>query len=117
MSTSCRSARRAPGRTIPGPEVADGRLWGRGAADMKGGVAAALVAVRALQDAGERLAGDLWAHVVADEEVVGVSTRGLAARLPKVDAVIVAEPTDLTIMPVEGGLMHFRIEVEGRESH
>jgi acetylornithine deacetylase/succinyl-diaminopimelate desuccinylase family protein len=98
-------------------EVADGRLWGRGAADMKGGVAAALVALRALRDAGVRLAGDLWMHVVADEEVVGVSTRRLVARLPKVEAVIVAEPTDLLIMPVEGGLVHFRIEVEGRESH
>ncbi len=100
-----------------GGEVADGRLWGRGAADMKGGVAAALVAIRALHEADVRLAGDVWAHVVADEEVVGVSTRRLVARLPKIDAVIVAEPTDLTIMPVEGGLMHFRIEVEGRESH
>ena len=38
-------------------------------------------------------------------------------RLPPVDAVLVAEPTDLTIMPVEGGLVHFRIEIDGRESH
>ena len=54
---------------------------------------------------------------MADEEVVGYSTRNLVERLPQVDAVIVAEPTDLKIMPVEGGLVHFRIEVEGRESH
>jgi len=98
-------------------EIADGRLWGRGAADMKGGVACALVAMRAIQDAGVPLRGDLWAHIVSDEEVVGRGTRNLLRRLPAVDAVLVAEPTDLTIMPVEGGLVHFRIEVDGRESH
>jgi acetylornithine deacetylase len=100
-----------------GGEIADGRLWGRGAADMKGGVASALVAMRAIQDAGISLQGDLWAHVVSDEEVVGRGTRNLLRRLRPVDAVLVAEPTDLTIMPVEGGLVHFRIEVGGRESH
>src|SRR3712207_9047394 len=47
----------------------------------------------------------------------GRSTRNLVRRLPRADAVLVAEPTDLTIMPVEGGLVHFRIEVDGRESH
>lgn len=98
-------------------ESDSGRLWGRGAADMKGGVACALVAMRAIRESDIALAGDLWAHVVADEEVVGQSTRNLVRRLPPVDAVLVAEPTDLTVMPVEGGLVHFRIEIDGRESH
>ena len=100
-----------------GGEAASGRLWGRGAADMKGGVACALVAMRAIRESGIGLAGDLWAHIVADEEVVGRSTRHLLSRLPAVDAVLVAEPTALSIMPVEGGLVHFRIEIDGRESH
>ncbi|MFM9106504.1 MAG: M20 family metallopeptidase [Chloroflexota bacterium] len=100
-----------------GGEVAGGRLWGRGAADMKGGVASCLCAIEAIVASGVRPAGDIWMHVVADEEVVGFSTRNLAARLPKVDSVVVAEPTDLKLMPVEGGLVHFRIEIEGRESH
>lgn len=100
-----------------GAEIADGKLWGRGAADMKGGVAAGIMAAKALQEAGVDLAGDLWVHVVADEEVVGMSTRRLIQKLPKVDAVICAEPTNLKILPVEGGLVHFRIEFEGRESH
>jgi acetylornithine deacetylase/succinyl-diaminopimelate desuccinylase family protein len=100
-----------------GGESASGRLWGRGAADMKGGVACAVVAMRAIRESGIALAGDLWVHVVADEEVVGQSTRNLLRRLPAVDAVLVAEPTDLTVMPVEGGLVHFRIEFDGRESH
>jgi acetylornithine deacetylase/succinyl-diaminopimelate desuccinylase family protein len=98
-------------------ESTSGRLWGRGAADMKGGVACALVAMQAIRDSGIVLAGDLWAHIVADEEVVGQSTRRLLRRVPAVDAVLVAEPTDLAVMPVEGGLIHFRIEIDGRESH
>jgi acetylornithine deacetylase len=100
-----------------GGEVADGKLWGRGSCDMKSGVAAAVFAVLALVESGTELEGDLWLHFVADEEVVGWSTRNLAARLPKVDAVIVAEPTELQIQPVEGGLVHMRIEIDGRESH
>ena len=100
-----------------GRRICGGKLWGRGAADMKGGVACALVAMRAIRESGISLAGDLWAHVVADEEVVGQSTRKLVRRLPPPDAVLVAEPTDLAVMPVEGGLIHFRIEVDGRESH
>lgn len=100
-----------------GGEITDGKLWGRGATDMKGGVAAGIMAARALKDSGVELAGDLWLHVVADEEVVGMSTRRLIHKLPEVDAVICAEPTDLKILPAEGGLVHFRMEFEGRESH
>ena len=98
-------------------EVVDGKLWGRGAADMKGGVACALMAAWALREANVRLSGDLWLHIDADEEVVGQSLREHLKRAPKVDAALVAEPTDLAVLPVEGGLVHLRIEVEGRESH
>jgi acetylornithine deacetylase/succinyl-diaminopimelate desuccinylase-like protein len=59
----------------------------------------------------------VWLHLVTDEEVVGRSTRELLTRLPRVDAVIDAEPTELSLMPVEGGLIHLRIEVDGVESH
>lgn len=97
--------------------AADGRIWGRGACDMKSGVAAGVFAAHAIVESGVQRRGDLWLHVVGDEEVVGWSTRRLLRRLPAVDAVVVAEPTELQIMPVEGGLVHLRIEVEGRESH
>ncbi len=100
-----------------GGEIADGKLWGRGACDMKAGVAAAVLAIQAIVETGVELQGDLWLHIVADEEVVGWSTRHLVERLPRVDAVIVAEPTELQIQPVEGGLVHLRIEIDGRESH
>lgn len=100
-----------------GGDVQDGRLWGRGSCDMKAGVAAGIAAARALVSAEAPRLGDLWIHVVSDEEVVGWSTRRLVERLPSVDAVIVAEPTELQLMPVEGGLVHMRIEIDGRESH
>lgn len=98
-------------------EIADGKLWGRGTTDMKGGVAAGIMAIRALREAEITPRGDIWMHVVSDEEVVGFGTRHLIERLPRVDAVINAEPTDLKIMPCEGGLIHFRMEFDGRESH
>ncbi len=98
-------------------EVREGVLHGRGSLDMKGGVACALLAVRVLRDLGCRLHGDLWLHLVTDEEVVGWGTRECIARLPPTDAVLDPEPTNLAIVPIEGGLEHVRIEVEGLEAH
>ncbi|MFT4038021.1 MAG: ArgE/DapE family deacylase [Thermomicrobiales bacterium] len=98
-------------------EVANERLWGRGSTDMKGGVACTLMAGRVLRDLDISLKGDLWFHIDADEEVVGQSLRRLLERVPAVDAALVAEPTDLAVLIAEGGLVHLRIEVFGRESH
>lgn len=100
-----------------GGEISDGKLWGRGACDMKGGVAAMLQAVRMIQQSGLRLKGDVYVHVVSDEEVVGFGSRQCAERAPRPDFVLVTEPTRLNILPVEGGLEHMRIELEGREEH
>ena len=95
----------------------DGRTFGRGTADMKSGVAAAIYALKTLHATGTRPPADVWLHLVSDEEVVGMSTRRLLDKVPRPDAVIDMEPTELTIMPVEGGLIHLRIEVEGVETH
>lgn len=100
-----------------GGEISDGKLWGRGACDMKGGVAAMIQAVKVVQDCGFRLKGDVYIHVVSDEEVVGYGSRQCAERAPRPDFIIVTEPTRLDILPVEGGLEHMRIEIEGREEH
>ncbi len=64
-------------------EIVDGKLYGRGATDMKGGVVAAVYALKALQDADQRPAGDVWFHIVSDEEVVGYGTRECIAKLPR----------------------------------
>jgi acetylornithine deacetylase len=100
-----------------GGEISEGKLWGRGACDMKGGVAAMIQAVKIVQDCGFRLKGDVYVHVVSDEEVVGYGSRECAEKAPRPDFVIVTEPTRLNILPVEGGLEHMRIEIEGREEH
>ena len=100
-----------------GGDVIDGKLWGRGACDMKGGVAAMIQAVRVIQDCGYKLKGDVSVHIVSDEEVVGFGSRECAEKAARPDFVIVTEPTRLDILPVEGGLEHLRIEIEGREEH
>jgi acetylornithine deacetylase len=100
-----------------GGEVVDGRLYGRGATDMKGGLAAAMWAVAVALDQGLEPRGDIVFHVVSDEEVVGNGTREIVERAPACDVAISLEPTELRLCAAEGGLVHFRIEVEGEEAH
>jgi acetylornithine deacetylase len=100
-----------------GGEIDGGRLYGRGAADMKGGVAAALFAAQVAIENGFRPRGDLLFHLVTDEEVVGNGSRECAVHAPRPDAVVSVEPTRLALSLTEGGLVHFRIEVEGVEAH
>jgi acetylornithine deacetylase/succinyl-diaminopimelate desuccinylase family protein len=100
-----------------GGSVVNGRLYGRGATDMKGGIAAALWATKVAIESGFVPRGDVYFHLVTDEEVVGNGTREIVSRAPHVDVAISVEPTQLAIRYVEGGLVHFRIEVEGIEAH
>jgi acetylornithine deacetylase len=100
-----------------GGEVVGGRLYGRGATDMKGGLAAAMWATKVALDQGLELSGDVVFHVVSDEEVVGNGTRTIVERAPAADVTISVEPTELRLCAGEGGLVHFRIEVEGQEAH
>lgn len=97
--------------------IEDGQIWGRGACDMKGGIIAALVAIQALESAGIELAGDLVVQSVVDEETGGPGTRAAIERGHVADAAICVEPTDLQIMPVEGGLEWVRIVVRGKAGH
>ncbi len=99
--------------------VQDGRLYGRGACDVKGGVAAQLVAAAALVRSGIPLHGSLIVTEVADEEVGG---RLGAARIAdredlRPDAVIVAEPTGNRVCIGERGGVGIRVTVFGRTAH
>jgi len=101
------------------PTVVDGRLYGRGSADMKGGVAAAIAALDALDRAGVAPACDVTFHLVADEERGGrLGTQALLERgLVRGDACLVPEPTDLDLCVAERGLWQARIHVFGRPGH
>jgi acetylornithine deacetylase len=96
--------------------IRDGKLYGRGAYDMKGALAACIGAVRALQARGERLAGDVVIAAVADEEDASIGTRDLVERV-KVDGAIVTEPTALDLCVAHKGFVWAEITVRGRAAH
>ena len=92
-------------------------LLGRGTCDMKGGLVASIVAARALRAAGVRLAGDLTIAPVVGEEDGGLGTFALLRRGVTADACVVPEPTDLDVVPANGGALTFRLRVPGRAAH
>ncbi len=95
--------------------VEQGRLYGRGAQDMKGGIAAALLAARALAH-GPRLKGDVVVAAVADEEYKSSGTRALLKDV-RTDAAIVMEPTGLEVATAHKGFAWAEIETQGRAAH
>ena len=97
-------------------EVRDGRLYGRGAYDMKGSLAACMTAAKALAESGTRLQGDLLVAAVADEEYGSLGTRDLLTRL-KVDGAIVTEPTALNVCLAHKGYLWIEVAVRGRAAH
>ncbi len=96
------------------PRVDGDRLHGRGAYDMKAGVAAALVAAR--DAAGLGLAGDVVVAAVADEEHASLGVQE-ALRALRADAAIVTEPTELEVIVAHKGFVWSEIEVTGRAAH
>jgi len=90
------------------------RLYGRGAYDMKGAVAACLVACE--RAAGLGLRGDVVVTAVADEEVASVGTEAVAASR-RADAAIVAEPTEEQLGVAHRGFAGFHVRVAGRAAH
>ena len=93
----------------------DGRLYGRGSADMKGGIAAMCAAALRAVLAGAR--GEIIVAAVADEEYESLGTRALLARGARADACVVTEPTRLAIMPAHRGFVWLEIEIAGRAAH
>ena len=103
------------GMTEPFDARVDGdRLHGRGAYDMKGGVAAALLACRDAAEVG--LAGDVVVAAVADEEHASAGVREVLRHL-RADAAIVTEPTELEVVIAHRGFVWIEIEVRGRAAH
>jgi acetylornithine deacetylase len=96
--------------------VRDGKLYGRGAYDMKGSLAACMAAAKVLARQTSRLRGDLVVAAVADEEYGSIGTTGLLKRV-RTDAAIVTEPTSLRICRAHKGYLWIEVEVEGRAAH
>jgi acetylornithine deacetylase len=96
------------------PRIVGDRLFGRGAYDMKAGVAAALLACR--ECAKLELSGDVLVAAVADEEHESLGVRE-ALRAVAADFAIVTEPTELAIGIAHQGFVWFQIEVTGRAAH
>ena len=97
------------------PRVRDGRLYGRGAQDMKGGVAAMIDAVRVVAERGlER--GKVIVAAVVDEEYASIGADAIAAGWAA-DAAVVTEPTDLQIGIGHKGFAWLEVETMGRAAH
>ena len=100
-------------------EVRDGRMYGRGACDMKGGVVAILAAVRALVTGGaaEAFDGELLVVSVPSEEDGGQGMLAAIRAGCTGDAAIITEPTELDVVIAHAGAITFRLEVPGRAAH
>lgn len=96
------------------PRVENGRLYGRGAYDMKSSLAAIMLAgARARQS---NLRGDVVVAAVADEEVASIGSAAVAAGVAA-DAAIVAEPTELQLAVAHRGFVWLDVEAAGRAAH
>ena len=98
------------------PVTKDGRMYGRGSNDMKGGIAAILSATKAIVDSGEGLKGDLVVAAVCDEEYASIGTERLVEDV-NVDAAIVCEPTEFQILVAHKGFAWIDIETRGVAAH
>lgn len=124
---------RAPGRTLMlcghtdtvgvagmsapfAPFEREGKLYGRGAQDMKGGVAAMVGAARVLAESGGLPAGKLIVAGVVDEEYASIGAEALVKKW-RAEAAVVTEPTDLMIGVGHKGFAWIEIEVRGRAAH
>lgn len=98
-------------------ELHEGRLYGRGACDMKGGVAANLAVVETLRAAGVRLERPLAVHAVIAEEDGGLGAFATMRRGHRGEAAVLTEPTGGGLVVANAGALTFRIEVPGRSAH
>lgn len=103
------------GMTDPfSPRLKGGRLYGRGSYDMKGSLAACMLATA--EAARRGLRGDVILTAVADEEFASVGTEAVVASL-RAGAAIVTEPTEMQVAVAHRGFVHLEIETHGRAAH
>lgn len=100
-------------------EIADGKVWGRGSGDMKGGLAAMMVAAKAVVESGVELRGDLIIAGTVGEEVNMIGAKLLCAEgtLGDVQAIIISEPTSNGVGLAERGVFWPEITTYGKTAH
>ncbi|MGD6966693.1 peptidase [Rossellomorea vietnamensis] len=98
-------------------EYLNGKVFGRGSTDMKGGTVALLLAVEALRENGIELKGDIIFQSVIEEESGGTGTLAALVRGYTADAAIIPEPTNLKLFPKQQGSMWFRLSIKGKQAH
>ncbi|WP_313800487.1 peptidase [Cytobacillus sp.] len=97
--------------------LADGKLYGRGSTDMKGGTVSLILAMEAIIHSDIQLKGDVIFQSVIEEESGGAGTLAAVLRGYTADGAIIPEPTNMKIFPKQQGSMWFRIKVKGRSAH
>ena len=97
--------------------IEDGKLFGRGVTDMKGGTAALIMAMEAIMATGIKLKGDIIFQSVIEEESGGAGTLAAVLRGYQADGAIIPEPTNMKLFPKQQGSMWFRITVPGKAAH
>jgi acetylornithine deacetylase len=98
-------------------EISGRRLYGRGACDMKAGLVTNLFALAAIRQAGLTPRGDVLIESVISEEDGGAGTLAAILRGHVADAAVITEPTQLAVVPAQGGSLVFRLHIEGRSAH
>ncbi|MGE8077780.1 peptidase [Peribacillus loiseleuriae] len=98
-------------------KVMNGKVFGRGSTDMKGGNVSLLLAIEAIMASGIMLKGDMIFQSVIEEESGGAGTLAAVLRGYRADGAIIPEPTNMKIFPLQQGSLWFRLTVKGKSAH
>lgn len=104
-----------------GAAESDGKIYGRGAADMKGAIASVVTAVGRIVESGTKLEGDIILVAAAGEETDSCGTKRFisdyAAKLPELSGVIITEPTDFEVVTAHRGMLWLKVTTKGKTAH